>query len=165
MGEVLMYGNRRKLLGFVMPLELGVYFLDRRQLWVYCLTLVCILSGCPCFAYIVSLRIGGSVGFFLYLFLSAFLLLVVWYRRYLILAMFYLWFLTLQYYLAFCFPCVTSVENSSEYLLIWVLLSIAGSVADMTFGLIGKNVCPRWGHRRRSMPLFQPFKFRPVFRI
>ena len=32
MGEVLMYGNRRKLLGFVMPLELGVYFLDRRQL-------------------------------------------------------------------------------------------------------------------------------------
>ena len=25
--------------------------------------------------------------------------------------------------------------------------------------LIGQNVCPRWGHRRRSMPLFQPFKF------
>ena len=25
--------------------------------------------------------------------------------------------------------------------------------------LIGQNVCPRWGHRRRSMPLFQPYKF------
>ena len=31
------------------------------------------------------------------------------------------------------------------------------------FGLIGQNVCPRWGHRRRSMPLFQPFKFRARF--
>ena len=30
-------------------------------------------------------------------------------------------------------------------------------------GLIGQNVCPRWGHRRRSMPLFQPFKFRARF--
>ena len=29
--------------------------------------------------------------------------------------------------------------------------------------LIGQNVCPRWGHRRRSMPLFQPFKFRARF--
>lgn len=29
--------------------------------------------------------------------------------------------------------------------------------------LIGHNVCPRWGHRRRSMPLFQPFKFRARF--
>ncbi len=28
-----------------------------------------------------------------------------------------------------------------------------------TLRLIGQNVCPRWGHRRRSMPLFQPFKF------
>lgn len=27
------------------------------------------------------------------------------------------------------------------------------------YRLIGQNVCPRWGHRRRSMPLFQPFKF------
>ena len=30
-------------------------------------------------------------------------------------------------------------------------------------GLIGQNVCPSWGHRRRSMPLFQPFKFRARF--
>ena len=29
--------------------------------------------------------------------------------------------------------------------------------------LIGQNVCPFWGHRRRSMPLFQPFKFRASF--
>lgn len=31
------------------------------------------------------------------------------------------------------------------------------------YRLIGQNVCPRWGHRRRSMPLFQPFKFRGRF--
>ena len=33
------------------------------------------------------------------------------------------------------------------------------TAAPHGFGLIGQNVCPRWGHRRRSMPLFQPFKF------
>lgn len=35
--------------------------------------------------------------------------------------------------------------------------------ATVQAGLIGQNVCPRWGHRRRSMPLFQPFKFRARF--
>lgn len=30
-------------------------------------------------------------------------------------------------------------------------------------GLIGQNVCPCWGHRRRSMPLFHSFKFRARF--
>ena len=29
--------------------------------------------------------------------------------------------------------------------------------------LIGQNVCPFWGHRRRSMPLFHSFKFRARF--
>ncbi len=38
------------------------------------------------------------------------------------------------------------------------------AMADPLYmGLIGQNVCPCWGHRRRSMPLFQPFKFRARF--
>ena len=36
---------------------------------------------------------------------------------------------------------------------------IGGDIAR----LIGQNVCPFWGHRRRSMPLFQPFKSRARF--
>ena len=35
--------------------------------------------------------------------------------------------------------------------------------SELNWRLIGQNVCPRWGHRRRSMPLFQPFKFRARF--
>ena len=38
-----------------------------------------------------------------------------------------------------------------------------GTHQELFQGLIGQNVCPRWGHRRRSMPLFQPFKFRARF--
>ena len=36
-------------------------------------------------------------------------------------------------------------------------------IFSICLGLIGQNVCPRWGYRRRSMPLFQPFKFRARF--
>lgn len=36
-------------------------------------------------------------------------------------------------------------------------------VGPLSLRLIGQNVCPRWGYRRRSMPLFQPFKFRARF--
>ena len=41
---------------------------------------------------------------------------------------------------------------------IWMVISLRSRLR-----LIGHNVCPRWGHRRRSMPLFQPLKFRARF--
>ncbi len=45
----------------------------------------------------------------------------------------------------------------------WVETTTADVDVHCEIGLIGQNVCPRWGHRRRSMPLFQPFKFRARF--
>ena len=53
---------------------------------------------------------------------------------------------------------LTSSGMAANFLAIF---NVAG--AGDHVGLIGQNVCPRWGHRRRSMPLFQPFKFRARF--
>ena len=57
-------------------------------------------------------------------------------------------------------------ESAKIYKIGFVLLSFGMLMIffyQFIARLIGQNVCPCWGHRRRSMPLFQPFKFRARF--